>query len=45
MTTKTTTTSFFVTLAASALAGSSAWAYCSEPSAPSCANGYSSFQD
>ncbi|WP_192932541.1 hypothetical protein [Sinorhizobium meliloti] len=44
MTTKTTTT-FIVTLAACALASSGAWAYCSEPSAPSCANGYGSFQD
>jgi hypothetical protein len=45
MTIKTTTMTYIVTLAACAFASSSAWAYCSEPSAPSCANGYGSFQD
>lgn len=45
MTTKTTVMTFIVMLVACVFASPSAWAYCSEPSAPSCANGYGSFQD
>ncbi|MBP2236148.1 hypothetical protein J2Z31_002662 [Sinorhizobium kostiense] len=45
MKSKITASAFLMTLAISSLASSGAWAYCSEPSAPSCADGYGSFQD
>lgn len=36
---------FFMTLAVCTPVSTGAWAYCYEPSAPSCASGYDRFQD